>query len=81
MGSQRKGRHLGFPRRSFKISAAATAPAELAKGPSASVAVQTVPHHAPSTAVDVQVHSLAARACQCFALKQQLFCRIAFLVF
>ena len=39
----------------FKISAAATAAAELARGPSASLAVQTVPHHAPSSAVEVQV--------------------------
>jgi len=59
--SQHKHRHLGSPTRCFKISAAATASAELAKGPSAGHAVQTVPHHAPSTAVDIQVRSLATR--------------------
>lgn len=59
--SQHKHRHLGSPTGYFKISAAATAPAELAKGPSAGHAVQTVPHHAPSTAVDIQVCSLTTR--------------------
>ena len=60
VGRQQNCRHLAFSPRSFKISAAATAPAELAKGPSASVAVQTVLHHPPSTAVEVQVGSLTA---------------------